>query len=392
MRIACVNADPGVPAFGNKGCSVHLQEVLRAMVLAGSDVDLFTRRLEGVAPHDLSTVRVHPLTPVSQGEASAREMAALDSNDEVDKLLALGTFDAVYERYSLWSYAGMAFARRVGIPGILEVNAPLIEEHAAYRGLANRESAEEVANRVFSAAKVIVAVSSEVAAYVSRFSHTGGKVAVVPNGINPDRFPENVAPTLPSSAEVFTIGFVGTLKPWHGLDVLAQGFEEFHRQQRESRLIIVGDGPERSKLANHFSMSGLDNSVVFTGAVRPTEIPGLLASMDVAVAPYPELEHFYFSPLKVYEYMAAGLPVVASRIGQIAEIVDHQITGWLTRPGDPGALVEAFRTLRASPELRRRMGGAARARVLKNHTWKQSMRRIFDLAFAQPPLPYPVRE
>ncbi len=392
MRIACVNADPGVPAFGNKGCSVHLQEVLRAMVLAGSDVDLFTRRLDGVAPHDLSTVRVHPLTPISQGEASAREMAALESNDEVDNLLALGTFDAVYERYSLWSYAGVEFARRVGIPGILEVNAPLIEEHAAYRGLANRELAEKVASRVFSAAKVIVAVSREVAASVSHFSQTAGKVAVVPNGINPERFPESVAPTLPSSAEVFTIGFVGTLKPWHGLDVLAQGFEEFHRQQRESRLIIVGDGPERPKLENHFSASGLINNVVFTGAVLPAEVPGLLASMDVAVAPYPKLEPFYFSPLKVYEYMAAGLPVVASRIGQIAETVDHQLTGWLTPPGDPGALVEAFRTLRALPELRRRMGQAARARVLKNHTWTQSIRRIFDLAFAQPPLPHPVRE
>jgi glycosyltransferase involved in cell wall biosynthesis len=109
--------------------------------------------------------------------------------------------------------------------------------------------------------------------------------------------------------------------------------------------------------------------------------------MDVAVAPYPKLENFYFSPLKVYEYMAAGLPVIASRIGQIAEVINHQLTGWLVPPGDAGALIEGFSQLQTLPELRRRMGRAARECALKNHTWSQSLRRIFDVAFAQPPLP-----
>jgi len=389
MRVACVNADPGVPAFGNKGCSVHLQEVLRAMVSIGAEVDLFTRRLGGTAPADLTAVRVNALTPLPKAEAGPRELAALESNEELEKLLALGAFDIVYERYSLWSYAGMEFAQRIGIAGILEVNAPLIEEHAAYRDLVDRDTAEEVAKRAFAAAKLIVAVSSEVAAYVSRFPQTSGKVVVLPNGINPDRFPVNVAAMIPGDA--FTIGFVGSLKPWHGVDLLAQAFEEFHRQERKSRLIIVGDGPERAKLESYISACGVAGDVVFTGAIAPTAVPGLLASMDVVVAPYPKLEHFYFSPLKIYEYMAAGRPVVASRIGQIAEILDHQVTGWLTPPGDTGALVEAFKVLLASPDLRKRMGRAAREFVLKNHTWQQSVRRIFELAFAPSPLPDAVR-
>jgi glycosyltransferase involved in cell wall biosynthesis len=118
----------------------------------------------------------------------------------------------------------------------------------------------------------------------------------------------------------------------------------------------------------------------FTGAVAPEAVPGLLASMDVAVAPYPRLAHFYFSPLKVYEYMAAGLPVVASRIGQLAQVLRHEVDGLFCPPGDAHALAAALERLRAEPALRRRLGLAARAKVLREHTWEAVARRILGLA------------
>src|SRR5262245_61539196 len=111
MRIAYVNADSGVPAFGTKGCSVHVQEVIRAMLLCGAEVELFARRLGGAPPVDLANVPVHVLSPLPNGDTVARERAALARNDEMAQRLALGNFDLVYERYSLWSYAGMDFAR-----------------------------------------------------------------------------------------------------------------------------------------------------------------------------------------------------------------------------------------------------------------------------------------
>jgi glycosyltransferase involved in cell wall biosynthesis len=129
---------------------------------------------------------------------------------------------------------------------------------------------------------------------------------------------------------------------------------------------------------------GLRELAHFTGAVDPDQVPGLLASMDVAVAPYPRLANFYFSPLKVYEYMAAGLPVVAGRIGQLAEILDHEQTGLLCPPGDAQALAEALDRLRHDAVLRRRLGRAAQATVLRKHTWAAVARRILGLVDRMP--------
>jgi glycosyltransferase involved in cell wall biosynthesis len=176
------------------------------------------------------------------------------------------------------------------------------------------------------------------------------------------------------------VGFVGTLKPWHGLGTLAEAFARLRHRHMHARLLVVGDGPGRQNLEADLEARGLRGDASLVGAVAPEEVPGLLASMDVAVAPYPELADFYFSPLKVYEYMAAGLPVVASRVGQLAELIRPGDNGLLCPPGDAAALAEALVQLWQRPALRRRLGEAARADVLQNHTWDAVARRVLDLA------------
>ncbi|MCI0747462.1 MAG: glycosyltransferase family 4 protein [Verrucomicrobia subdivision 3 bacterium] len=389
MRIAYVNADPGVPPFGTKGCSIHVQEIIRAMLRVGAQVDLFTRRLDGAAPKSLTHVRVHTLPDAAQ--SAERETELLAGNVELRNQLALGAYDFVYERYSLWCYAGMEFARACGLPGVLEVNAPLIEEQATYRGLVNRDAVEEVTRRAFSAATLLVAVSDEVAAYLQTFPEARGKIAVIPNAIDPERFPAQLHPSLPAGDGIFTVGFVGTLRPWHGLSLLASAFAEFAPQYPQSRLVIVGDGPERELLMAQLEDFGLRERAVFTGSVSPDRIPSLIASMDVAVAPYPPLDHFYFSPLKVFEYMAAGRAIVASRIGQIEKIIEHNDTGWLVAPGDVAALAEALRTLHDQPDLRRRLGAQARDCVLGQHTWEQNVRKVLSLVLQEPAVSAPAK-
>ncbi len=382
MRIAYVCADPGVPVFGSKGSSVHVQEVVRAFIALGADVEIFATRLDGDPPKDLDDVKLHWLSALPKGNLALRERASLGANHSLAAALhAAKPFDLVYERYSLWSYAGMEFARAASTTGILEVNAPLIEEQARHRGLLDRTSAERVADRVFRAASAAVVVSREIASYLEQFPGIAGRVHVVPNGVNPDRFnPEPSRGEGTRDPGEFTIGFLGTLKPWHGLSLLSAAFAEFHQRHPDARLLIAGDGPGMESFAGDLAAAGVLGAVKFEGAVQPDRVPGLLRAMDVAVAPYLAEPQFYFSPLKVYEYMAAGLPVVASAIGQLGELINNWVNGVLCPPGNVAALTAALDRLYLDPGLRRKLGTAARETVIADHTWMHVAQRILEVA------------
>jgi glycosyltransferase involved in cell wall biosynthesis len=381
MRIAYVCADGGVPVFGCKGCSIHVQEVVRAFCRLGHAVDLFTPRGEGIRPPGLEAVTVHALPSARSPEPAVREQVALAANTALRAALERhGPFELIYERYSLWSYAGMQYAQEHSVPGLLEVNAPLIEEQAEHRTLVDRTSAEEVARRVFQAATGLLAVSEEVAAYLQQNVATFGRVHVVPNGVNTERFRPVLPPLLQRDSTSFTVGFVGSLKPWHGLSVLVEAFDRLHKRHPDSRLVIIGEGPERPRVLENLMDRGLSGAFHLTGAIPPDQVPSLLTSLDVAVAPYTQRDGFYFSPLKVYEYMAAGLPVVASKVGQLADLIVPGVNGLLCPPGDPVALAASLELLRGDAALRRLLGQKARRTVVGKHTWEAVVRSILDLA------------
>ncbi len=204
-----------------------------------------------------------------------------------------------------------------------------------------------------------------------------GKVHVVPNGVDTERFHPQVQPHLVEDR--FTIGFLGTIKPWHGLESLFNAFELFHREHPNAILRIIGDGPLRETLQQSSLRNKRTSHRVFSGWVRSAaRCAGHLTALDVAVAPYPSSDNFYFSPLKVYEYMAAGRAVVASSAGQLSSIIEHGRNGLLFPPGDDRQLADCLSRLAGDPQLVQQLGQAARLSALTSHSWQCVLDKILS--------------
>ncbi len=400
-HIAYVCGDRGVPIGGDKGASTHIAEMTYALRERGADLHIVAARVQpGLEPDSLPAPTVDvsaqrfgrqarqlvldgARTQVQRARATEASgvilnQALLKALERLDRDWGI---DAIYERYSLWSHAAAGFARSIGVPFVLEVNAPLVEEQMRYRRLENRALAESFESYVLrSADRIFVPAGALVDHVVARGAHRPS-VHVVPNAADPRRF----APIAPSVRRRekhnrdFVIGFLGTLKPWHGIDRLARAYVSLRRRSDSYRLLIVGDGPLRRSLARTFADAGCLDTVTFTGAVDRDEVASYLAQMDVAVAPYPRDPRFYFSPLKIYEYMAAGIPIVASDVGQIGEVLRHRKTALLHRPGVVREIVESIETVKSSPALADRITREARALLCRRYTWNRNADRVLSM-------------
>lgn len=389
-RVAYVCVDPGVPVFGSKGASVHVQEIVRSLRARGADVHIYCTRTsskgEKTTPVDLVDV---PVTEVRVGTASStgeRELAQRHASDALVGAIQRNGADLVYERYSLFSTVLERLAAD-GVPGILEVNAPLIDEQRTHRELVHESLAREILTRQVASARRTVCVSEPVAEWVKESVSSAGDVRVVANGVSTTRIRPS-SPRATTGRDVEAI-FVGTLKPWHGVDTL---IDAVAASTGEWRLRIVGDGPQAEALRARAAEHGEETAarITFAGAVPPMLIGEQLAAADLAVAPYPAAgtAESYFSPLKIYEYLAAGLPVIGSRVGQVPSIVDDGATGRLVPPSDTAALAQALDDLAGDPALRESMGRAGRRRAVVEHDWSRVLQTILaDVGFPRRELP-----
>ncbi|GAC1486822.1 MAG: glycosyltransferase family 4 protein [Pseudarthrobacter sp.] len=379
MHVAYVCADPGVPVFGTKGSSVHVQEIVRAWQNTGAAVTVYCARLGTDRPDDLANLDVVEISPAPAG-GPARERALEDAALALTERILRDGCGLAYERYSLFSPASSIIASILAVPTILEVNAPLIDEQLRYRQLTGVKAAESVLRRNAGAADVVACVSEPVVRWVHQ-RVPAARTVLAPNGVNTGRI--TARPPGRRNPDHLTVAFVGTLKPWHGvpdlLDAAARANKKAARSQDRWWVRIIGDGPRRDQLEHLASSLGVETE--FTGAVPPAAVPGLLHECDAAAAPYPAVESGgddYFSPLKVYEYMAAGMPVIASSAGQIPSIVDHDRTGILVPASEPEALASALTRLAADPELRERLGHEAREEAVRHFSWRGVLARITD--------------
>ena len=405
MKILYLCADWGIPVRGHKGASVHVREVVNALGRLGHQVALaFASSGEGNPDPAAAMIDV---TPDVSAEDRAREAARrgidLDPDDkalrrEIDKLAfdrqlaarlrsrldAIGFApDIVYERFSLFHQAGAAFAEAMRVPHFLEVNAPLLEEQETHRVLRLRSLAQAAQAQSFASARHIFTVSQSLKRYVEGEGVASYRVTCLPNGVDTHRFTPEIDPG-PMRARYGlgvhpVIGFVGSLKPWHGLEIMFDAMEALVARGESCRLLIVGDGPGGDYARERAAAPRLAGRVVLAGKVPHDEIPAHLAAMSLTVAPYVAQEGFYFSPLKVLESLAAGRPVVAPRIGQLEDLIDDGVTGWLYPPGDLAAFTDCLRRMIADPAELERMAADARLRAERTLSWETVVRRALAI-------------
>ncbi len=404
MNIAYVCADRGVPVLGHKGASVHVREFVTALAALGHEVTLLCANLG--TGNALPPVRVIELAPDASPAAIAETKVRLGPrNRDADPLLRreLGVLaadsrlaarvvaslddagvrpEALYQRYALFHRAGEQVAQTLGIPHILEVNAPLAEEQERFRGLRLKELAEEAETQTFRHADHVVAVSAAVRERVLARGVPEERVTVLPNGVDTARFHSVVSGRTIRERYGMNgkpvIGLVSSLKPWHGLDFLLDSFEEISAAHPGALLLIAGDGPGMADLQARVARENLDGRVILAGHVPHAEIPCYLAATDLTVAPYIPQDGFYFSPLKIVESLAVGRPVVAPELGQIADLIQDGVTGLLFPPGDREAFSRQVVSLLSNPPRLQAMGRAAAAIAATEFSWQKNARRVVE--------------
>ncbi|MCL4079345.1 glycosyltransferase [Coriobacteriia bacterium Es71-Z0120] len=398
-RSACVLPDSGAPlylrtdfAFGLRGGGSvgHIAGVLNKL-------DAFGEKPVFISSDFIPTIRSDIETHVVWPQPEFRDIGELWSAAYNEHFLARAReivgprrVRFVYQRYSHNNYCGLALSSALGVPFVLEYNGSEVWMARHWgRPLKHERLAEKIELANLRGADLVVVVSKAMRDELVARGIDPTKILVNPNGVDPDVY----RPDLDGSEVrcryglegLTVVGFIGTFGRWHGAEVLVDAYGRLLERREDlrgrTRLLMVGDGITASEARAAAQHHGIADNVIFTGTVPQELGPVHLAAMDVLVSPHvpnPDGTPFFGSPTKLFEYMAMGRGIVASDLDQIGEVLEHDRTAWLVKPGDAEDLSRGIERLVDDPELRARLGAAAREQAVAKHTWREHTRRIVE--------------
>jgi glycosyltransferase involved in cell wall biosynthesis len=379
-----------------KVCFIH-GEVLEGYELMGGHIGHMAGFIEGLRSHGWGTFFLSPCSIPVVNEIAKIFVVKFNRNFKhpvlnrifynlklVTKGLSILRRERpalLYERHSNSNLAGIILAKLLKIPIVMELNSPLgtiknRNNFGAYYELALL--GEKIALR----SSTLVTVVSEVAEELVRSTYPFVRVVVNPNGVNTKIFSPDV-----SGAEIGKafglqgkkiIGFSGHFMWWHGVPVLLEAMKKVLQQHRKAHLLLIGDSEYTEEYADLARALDIVDKVTFTGKISYSEVPKYLAACDILVSPHVPVAQgvpFHGSPLKIFEYMAMGKPIVASKIGQIGEVLTHRQSALLVTPGDSDEIAAAVVELIDNEILANQLGRNGRQES-QNHTWDANAERV----------------
>lgn len=358
---------------------IQILQTAHALALQGCEMDLLAGR-SGAAPLGLlkaaglpvpSSLRIYAL-PV----ARRREVGlpfSWNAVFHVSCLLALFAlkrrrpYDALYVRHPKLAAFLLRFRPLLKIPILYEAHE-LFYLTTERKGRMWKLKALE--GRIFGGVDGIVATTANLKRFILEEFHPSAPIFVVPNGVAVERFDP------PAWKEGRTICYIGQLHPWKGVEILIQAMPHLPGEE----LLIVGGQPEAvRRLEASARAEGCASRVRFAGQVDLARVQDLLAQMNVAVLPGTKtwISAFFTSPLKLFEYMAAGVPIVAADLPSTREVLKDGETALLVEPEDPKALAAGIRRVLGDRELAMKLRAKALEEV-QRYSWQERARRLIE--------------
>ena len=301
--------------------------------------------------------------------------------------------DFLYQRHSEFVYSPSNIAKKHSIPFILEANNSEWWWKKNWANLFFDDILRRCEDVHFHAADAIMVVSEVLKQDLVRlFNLPPEKIHVNPNGVDVHTFTDNIdsnaffaslSAELQQRWEGKTLcGFVGTFGEWHGVEVLAHSVVHAVRENPNIHFMLIGDGKLRGNVEKIIAENNMQNHVTLLGTVTHHLVPSYLSLCQILLSPHTENTDgtlFFGSPTKLFEYMGMGKAIIASAVGQIADIIKDGHNGVLVKQRNPVDLAHAIIRLTQEPELCHILGKNARYDAVTTYSWKHNAQRVINV-------------
>ena len=384
-RVTYIRSDFWLKESSPNGAVAHTEGVVNSLVKQGYEVDV-------ISTYPMSFIKqchsFQTCTP-DGWTTGISELEEMEYNRQLFDFLkrTKDKPDIVYQRYGRNNYAGLMYARCVGVPFVLEYNGSEIWMSKNWmRPLRYESMTEGIESCVLNHADLVVGNAEAFRKELLSRGVDGNRILIIPNGVDPDRFTPSISgmeirKKFGIKDQEIVVSFVGSFGPWHGAEILAKTIPAVTSQNPNVKYLFVGDGGRLNAVKEIVTDCGVSDKVLFVGYVDRNIVSEYLGASDILVSPQvpnPDGTPFFGSPTKLFEYMSMGKAIIASDLDQIGTLLTSQEDAILISPGNVSQLTDAILVLANDPILRTRLGNSARNTVVGKYSWDRHVQCILE--------------